>query len=405
MPWTVSSAFNSQMESQRPTDILRIFTFSGSVSTNKVLDYGSVSRQSGSFAPGDMSMRIDNADQSWNVIQTDKTHFLRSGTLDVGFTINASNEILTIFTGDLTRIRNSANMKVNMTFRDKLYPLKDKSIGSSNSGSQISFTGSDWNPADMFWTLATSWGRLSGVTSTSNPDIDYDAWTTWRTNLSDPSINFTLQGYFEGDGVSEVFQKIAELTDSIIVAEGDGKIYTYKFLPTLASTPQSYSDDNIIGEIEREMDIKDLINDSTILFAYNPGSDTWGGKATHVVTSSVNTYGVYNKIYDDTTIWHSTSASAFNFLKKHVKFYSDPIEQIRFTTNLRGLIAKMGDSIEVTNAVLSYNAAPFKITAMDIDINEGTVEFDALEDYDALNWFFLDHSTLGLLDQSYNPLF
>jgi hypothetical protein len=393
------------MESQNPSsNIIRKLTFSNSDSSDKVMDYGSISKQADQFSSGDMSIRVDNADQYWNVVETDKTHFLRPATVDVGFTINNSDEVLTVFTGNLTRIRNSGGAKVNLTFRDKMNPLKKRSIGSSNSGSQISFTGSDWNPADMFWTIVTSWGRLSEVASTSNPDIDYSAWLDWKTNLT-VATPVTLQGYFEGDSVVNALEKIAELTNSIIIAEGNGKIFTYKFVPELTTSPQSYSDDNIIEEIEREINVNDLVNDAKVLFAYNPSSDTWGGEVTRVVTSSVNTYGVYNKVYDDTTIWHSTSASANNFLLRHSRFLSEPIEKISFNTNLRGLIVKMGDSIEVTNAILSYNAVPFKIVGSDIDMNTGMVEIDAEEDYDSQNWFFLDHATLGLLDQSYNPIF
>lgn len=401
MAWTVSSAFQSQLDSQVPNDIVREFTFSTSDSTNKVLDFGSISRQGDKVIAGDMSIRLSNADQFWNNVQTDKSHFLRPGTMDIGFTINNSNETLRVFTGDLTKIRNSSSTKVNVTFRDKTNTLLKRSVG--NASSAVAFTGSNWNPADMFFTVATSWGRLSDIQSTSNPDIDWDSFSDWKNNLT--VSGFTIQGNFKGDQVPNIFQEIAEITNSVIIAEGDGKIYTYKFLPSLVSNVVSYNGANILSEIERQMDIKTLINDVKVFHGYDPNNDTWTGFTSKVFTSSVNTFGTYEESVDGMTVWHATANSALRFLERRFTISKEPLETIRFRSSLIGMINQIGDSITVTDSLLAYSQDPFKISDLDIDLNKGTVLINAIEDYDAKNWFFLDHATFGLLDKTNNPLF
>lgn len=402
MSWNVSSAFESQLDSQVPAPIIRKFTFSTSDSTNKVLDFGSISRRGDKVIAGDMSIRLSNADQFWNNIQTDKSHFLRSGTMDIGFTINNSNETLRVFTGDLTKIRNATKTKVNVTFRDKTNTLTKRSVG--NASSAVAFTGSVWNPADMFFTIATSWGRLSDIQSTSNPDIDWDAFSTWKTNLT--QSGFAIQGNFEGDQVPEIFQDIADITNSVIIAEGDGKIYTYKFLPSLATTGVvSYDGTTILKEIERQMDIKTMVNDVKVFHGYNPNSDTWTGFVSKVFTSSVNTFGTYEEAVDGTTVWHANANSALRFLERRFTLSKEPLETIRFRTSLKGMLNQIGDSITVTDSLLVYSQDPFKVVDLDLDLNKGTVQINAIEDYDAKNWFFLDHATLGLLDKTNNSLF
>jgi hypothetical protein len=401
MAWTVSSGFQSQLDAQVPDAIIRKFTFSTSDSTDKVLDFGSISRRGDKVIAGDMSIRLSNADQFWNNVQADKTHFLRSATMDIGFTINNSNETLRVFTGDLTKIRNASRAKVNVSFRDKMNTLTKRSVG--NASSAVAFTGSDWNPADMFFTIATSWGRLSGIQSTSNPDIDWDTFSTWKTNLT--LSGFAIQGNFEGDQVPNIFQKIAEITNSVIIAEGDGKIYTYKFQPSLATNVVSYDGTNILKEIERQMDIKTLVNDVKVFHGYNPDSDTWTGFASKVFTSSVNTFGTYEESVDGTLVWHATANSALRFLERRYTLSKEPLESIRFKSSLKGMVNQIGDSITVTDSLLAYSQDPFKITDLDINLNKGIVSIDAIEDYDAKNWFFLDHATLGLLDKTNNPLF
>jgi hypothetical protein len=399
MAWTVSSGFQSQAEGSTPKNIVREFTFSGSINSDHVLNFGSISRQGDKVVAGDMSIRVTNTDQIWNDIQVDKTHFLRTATMKLGFTINNSTETLTVFTGNLTRMRDSEKAKTSLTFRDVLNPLKKRIIGTQEA--PVSFTGSNWNPADMFWTIVTSWGRLSSVQSTSNPDIDYTAFLAWQANLN--TLSLQVQGHFEGTQVVNALSIIAEITDSVITGEGDGKIYTYHFLPELDSTPRVYNDSNM-ERISRSININDLINDSKVLFGYNVSSDTWAGATTEVFSSSVDSYGVYEKIFDSTTIWHVNSTSATSFLARAVSRFRNPIEEVKIRTGLTGILDQVGDQIQLTTAVMSYNASIFKVMEIDINLDKGRVDLEVQEDL-SNNWFFLDHAILGLLDQDYNPIF
>jgi hypothetical protein len=405
MTWSVSSGFNNEVESDNPTIVREFkFTISGSGSTDltdKVLDFGSISRQNDKVVTGDMSIRVSNADQFWNILQTDKTNFFNEGTLRLGLDVNGSTEYLTLFTGNLTKLTNTTKTKASLTFRDKMYNLTRLKMGDVSSG--VTFTGSDWNPADMFWDIAVAWGGLSSITSTSNPDIDYSSWEIWKETLATSEL--TLQAQFDGTVVSEALQKLAEISDSVIAVEGDGRIRTYKFLPNLVTNVVSYVDSTLRKEIKRTINLKNLVNVVYVFHGYNPDNGTWAGNVWQVSTTSINSYGNFKRVFDDNLIWHSTSKSAFQFLQHYFPAFRDPIEEITFETVLKGTLNQLGDTITVTNAVLSYSAEPFKIIGIDIDMRKGLVTLDAIEDYDANNWFFLDDSTLGLLDKTYNPLY
>jgi len=403
MPITVSSGFKSQVEDQTPTDILRQFTFANSDHSDVVLDYGSISRTGDKVTAGDLSMRVSNADQRWNEIQQNKTLFTGSATLQAGFTINNSNEVTTLFTGKLIAFKDASTGKVVLSFQDTLSVLENRFIGDSNN--IISFTGSEWNPADMFWTIATSWGELSSIENTSNPDIDYNTWLDMRSRSNE--LGFKLQAEFSGEAVNNAFKLIGQITDTVIVGDGQGRINTLRAFPASGSVISSFNDDKVVDVTDRKMRLSNLVNDGTVLYGYNPDTANWEGSISKVKTSSVNTYGRWAKIFEDSTIWHVDSISAFSFIDRWIEDRFEPPEEIILNSTMAGILNEIDDSFTLTNAIMSYSNKGFRITKQDINLNQGTARITALDKdiLDTNSWFLLDNTFQGYLDRSDNPLY
>lgn len=410
--FTVTSAFKSLSESQNPSGVNVGFVFSGSSDPFRVLGAANIRRSSGKFTAGNMRIDVANTQvdtpttrPSYNILRTDKTHFFRNGQLGVSFIDSGGTDSgsLTLFTGKLTTAQFKEN-KVSLTFLDIFETLNKLPIGSDED--PIQFVDSDWNPADMFWTIATSWGRLNDVASTSNPDIDYASFTQWSSDMDDLPI--TLEAEFKGLSVVEAFNKISKMSNSVIVGEGDGKIYCYSNVPMLVSSKVTLTS-SYIFDLDLVMDTKDINNAGTVYYDYDPNSTTFAGSVTAEETSSINTYGRHELIFQETIVWHSNKVSADNFLKNKIALSQSPLENWRVSMGYIGLRHQLNDQIDLTDAILSLDTSKrYGITAMDIDVDNGKVIMSMRERF-GNEWFFLDVDSadggFGLLDETYNPLY
>lgn len=403
MPISVSSAFRNQLQNQVPENIIRKFTFSNSDHTDSVLNYGSISRKSDSVTTGDMSIQVSNADQRWNVLQSDKSLFTGSGTLKFGFNINNSEEVVTLFSGTLRNMTDSTKGKVTLSFQDRLTSLNTRIVGNNNN--PVFFTGSQWNPADLFWTVATSWGELSNIQSTSNPDIDYASWLDFGSRST--AMGFFIQAHFTGQSVAKIFQDISRLTGTSIVGEIDGKINTVLPFPVPTTTVVSYSGDKIRNISNRKIGLNKIINDTTILIGFDPSDNTWNGSINKEATFSINSFGRQSKIFQDTSVWHVNSASAISFAERFLSEFDEPVEELKINTLLEGSITKMSDIITLTEAMMSYSARSLKVTRLDVNLNDGVSQLVTRDSeiLDQDNWFVLDATFNGYLDRTDNPLF
>lgn len=406
--FSVSSTFQSLAEKQDPDGISVKFTFSGSSENNRILGSSNVKRGRTKFSAGKMKIDVANvaasSRPSYNILRTDKTHFFREGKLGISFVDSdgLSTQELTLFKGKLTSSFFKGT-KANLNFIDNFDKLKKLLLGTSEN--PLLFTGSEWNPADLFWTVATSYGRLDSTQTSGNVDIDYTTWTQWKADLD--TLSYRLQAEFKGTNVLEALKKIAALTHSSIVGEGDGKIYTRTQVPRLISNTTTYTGDHIF-DIDLKLDTRDIINFSTVQFAYDTGLGTFTGSLVQGNTTSINTYGQRESLFDDKTVWHATKTSAESFLNRVSALFSDPIERYRIKTGFKALRQQVSDNIVITDAILSLTASTsgnvaYTITDIDIDIDRGQVQLE-VEETLGNNFFFLDDSVMGLLDFSYNPL-
>jgi len=369
-----------------------------------------INRNITNFSAGRMSVNLSNTDTtspiapSYNILRSDKTHFFRSGNLSISFTdsLSVESDTLKLFQGKFVGASFDST-KVNMTFIDIYDDLRLKTIG--NATSPVVYTNSHWNPADLFWSIGTTYAGLSTLTNTTNPDIDYTSWTNWKNALA--NVAMSVQAEFRGTTVLNAFRNIADITNSIIIGEADGKIYSYSGYPSLTSAANSYDGTNIF-DISCVIDTDDITNKVQVSHAnITVGSFTgFQGTITAINTTSVNTFGLQQNYYNNTEIWHSTSLSATEFANNLLTVYSNPVDMFSFTTGYRGLRQQIYDPITLKDNILSLTgtgSSTVFITGINVNVAQGLISFDAETRADN-NTFYLDDSVKGLLDFSYNPL-
>lgn len=404
MSLTVTSHFRSKMESTNPSSIVETFTFVNSDISAKVIKYPSISRNAGDVVGKSLTIEVENASQTFNSIETDRTQFFKDGNYNFGFsTESGTNDTVQLFGGQLTSA-SFKETKVKLSFEDRLSRLKTRRIGSRNA--PVSFTNTNVNPADLGWWLATSYGGLSTVESTSNTDISYQHWQDWFDIFDNESI--TVSANFEGETVIQALDNLQKLTDSTIYAEGDNKLYFNRWTG-VASDSITVTDSFISGTVEQKINGNDISNSITIQTSYNPSSDTWGGQVTFQNTDSVNSYGLFETILDDESIWFVDSLSAGKQAERIVFRRSEPNTTLKVKTPLSFLDGQLGDEVLLTTQVYSYSARPFILQGYKISTGKKsgmTLELD--EGYSRggsrLTGFVLDDAHFGLLDKNYNPL-
>ena len=134
---------------------------------------------------------------------------------------------LQIGAGFLTNVSYNDH-QASLNFKNRLDLLSQVFVSTDTTSKLgVSFTGSEYNPADIVWQILTAnshGANFSAVDCQTNPEIHYDSWLQWRTNLA--AENITVQGFFPyGTNYVEALKSIAEITDSAIYGEADNRLY------------------------------------------------------------------------------------------------------------------------------------------------------------------------------------
>ena len=404
MSLSVTSHFNFKMLSTNPTSMVHVFTLASSDFTSRALKYGSVSRDATDVIGGNWKVTVENASQLFNDLYVDKTKFLQDATYDFGYsTESATNETVQLFGGVFIGADYNES-KVVLSFRDKLAQLQDKKIGSKES--PVTFTNTNVSAADLGWWIVTSHGGLSAIQSTSNPDINYATFVEWQTAIDADSI--VVNANFTGEDLPDTLDVLQRLTDSVIYAEGDNKIYFNRWTGAASLDTVTIADSDTAGKIKLSLKASTIVNKVDVLIGYNPTSDTWLGTVTEQNTTSVNTFGAQELIFDDTSIWLPTSATALNLAQRITYRRAEPNRQFTVPTPLKFLNIQLGDEVAFTSRVYSLDDETFTLQGYTVDTEnkEQTITLDEGFGQGAgrLRGFVLDDAVWGLLDQDYNPL-
>ena len=299
----------------------------------------------------------------------------------VGFATSAyTDELITVFTGKVGDLTFSDGA-VDLRLIDKVQQLSDRIVGTTNSIAVFSST--TMRPSDIAWTLCTCYGGFSSIQSTSNPDIDYEAFQDWASAFT--LDNILTRAMFKGQKVTEALRKLMEHTQSASFMSNN----RVKFARWTAqdSGELSLTDDHI-KSLSVQVKADDLVNKQWIEFNYDPTSKSWANALYALNQASINSYGTRENVIKDESVWFTNSASALNLAQRFLVINKLPYDKIDFTSGLVPLYKEVGDTLNLSDTHLQLDGS-WRI--MEMALNTDTGEIAAVIDnsqgvLSALSW-------------------
>jgi len=311
-------------------------------------------------------------------------------------------EHISLFTGTVEEA-SFKEAEVTLRIRDKMLPMLEKELGYGQN--PLNYYSTDYNPADLVWDILTNYGGLDSIASSDNEDMDYDSWSQWKDDCD--TLSFRLKARFTGHTIKTALSMIAELTNSYIWVDGDGKFHFKRPIPPYAPGELIDFNRSNCTQIDASLDKGNLINKTVCYYGYDPDSDDFTGSYTAEDVTSQSNYGVKEKVIENKVVWHSTSGSAKSYADRIVDKNKQPLEVLSITATMIGYLLQLGDDITITEELKDLNSNPARVEEIEsIDLRTGLVKFKAREISDeALAAFWLDDPYWGLLDGTHNPLY
>ena len=363
----VSSWFVDQLNkpSSKPK---RVFTMGSSDYSDNVLKWPVIKKDAEKTISAGVKVSLDNTDGGFNSFFENTYLMVSSCQLKIGFThATSGDELITLYTGGLSTVKYSKN-KCNLKLKDALSTLSTKIISNTNSPVSISAT----IPSDIAWTLCTCYGQLSEIQSTSNPDIDYNSFLDWSAQFS--ASNITMAAYYKGEKVIDAISKIALMTDSNMWTGGDGKIKFARFLEM--SSDYITINEGYNKSITIDVNKTRLINKVEVGFDYSVNSDYWTKTVVNTDSASINSFGTYELLIQDATIWHVSSVNALNLAARKLRMLKNPPIIYSIKSDLVLSYMEVGDNMSFVDSFYSIVASQgWAITLNSINMQTGDTDY------------------------------
>ena len=349
----------------------------------------------------DYRVGISNRDLAMNHLVSSR--WVGQGlTIELGF-MPAPNsyDTLVLFKG-FGRELQGDQVKIDIQAEGKFAHLTRDKVGATNS--PVIFAGSSWNPADLFWTVAVSYGGLDSTASISNADMDYAAWADWKSGAADFGI--TVQGRLENVEVLKWMQSLGEISDAWIY-ETQARLSFQFFSPV---HPESFSP-ILLTEAHynhfAEVEIRDQVSQIEVFNRFDAVSKVWIPTSPVVAINSAAAaaYGTLVKRYDNEMVWHSSSGSAAQFAERKSRNFKAGIKLFTITGEVPLWPFDLGDRVLFSCGSWGVNSSAYQVSGKTINpkTRETTLHLEGSEQW--TSWFFLDDAVYGLLDQDYNPIY
>lgn len=384
MTYSVTSWFVDQCRLQNPS-LVRKFTIGNSDYSSFVTRWPTVGNRWDDIRPGNCAIGLSNEDQTFNFIREDTTQLRKICEVKAGFTHPTSgDELITLFAGTIDRIAYNKGSS-DITVADKMRQLSERIIGSSSE--PVVMTASGTLPSDIAWWIATSYGGFSNIQSTSNPDIDYQAWLDWAAVFS--RDNAQMHAQFEGQKCTEALRKIGRHTISSITMIGQ-KLTFFRFTAA-SSIVNSFGTSELIN-LSTSIDDDDLINKQYVFGNYDQTSQSWGITVFDVDSVSINSYGLREQVEKDESVWYVNSAAALNLVQRIVDTNATPFERVDVEVPLIALYMTVGDLITAVDSQINLDST-YRIMQRSVNLDNATMRAQ-IDRSQLKNAFTLDISSL-----------
>jgi hypothetical protein len=257
----------------------------------------------------------------------------------------------------------------------------------------LNYFHSSYNPADLAWTILTTYGGLDTTASSANTDIDYDLWVAWKSYCT--TFQYSIQGHFTGDTIEELLIKIARITDSMIYVTGSGKIGFRIFIED-TSSPMDITRDDLLVFPRVFIDSSELMNYLTVYYGYNPASQIWTSSHIAQNSQSQTDFGLFTLQEKDVVVWHSGYYSAEAYAVKKLDREKEPIGKGECLMPLKGFTTGVGRGLDITEAFRGFTNKGLRIEVERGEVEKGNMNLEGVI-VDLKEWLILSDPVFGEL--------
>ena len=299
-------------------------------------------------------------------------------------------ELVTMFDGriEATKWRRGT---VGLRLRGADLRLEDMQLGNVHSPMYVgsAVQSSTWiSPHSVAWIACSSAG-LDVTTDSTNEDINWDKWYTWRETFSDNAIHFqkhSCVAAFTGQKVGAVLNEIARQTHSLIGVDINGKVVVAR--RNAANTAGSPVFDSLKHLMDLEYNIgRDRgAQHVTVMNNYNVGSVKWANAPYEVYNAHIGyTWGYRHERWESTKFWYQVQSAA-RFNAYQLIGYSStsmPADQKQYFPSARVTMPFIGSYLEITDSFRMVDSwagvssgTEWYITSKGTSMETGKVVFD-----------------------------
>jgi hypothetical protein len=358
---TVSSSFTYQI-GQPGSEPVRKFYIGLTDYSSRVTKWPKITRSTEEIKSISINMPLANNDGAFNQFYLNSYRLNQTGTVKLGY----GTELLTLYTGELYGVRYPDEGTCEFKLRDKFWQFITLKIGDRDT--PVSFASQA--PSEIAWTLCSCYGGLSNVRSSNNPDIDYDAFTAWSSQFSFDTIR--CAAYYDGTKLTEALKNIVNMTDSVVWITGDNKVSFARWEePSSADILYTRSDMKSLGI---DVDRSTIVNRMKVGFTYQHSDDIWANYVTVENSASVSSYGLFEQLIEDDTVWFVDSASAINTAERMIAIRQTPPRQFKVKSGLQVIPCEISDTIRLTNSFYNVTSSDvWRIVGVDYTTETGEV--------------------------------
>jgi hypothetical protein len=257
----------------------------------------------------------------------------------------------------------------------------------------LNYFHSSYNPADLAWTILTTYGGLDTTASSANTDIDYDLWVAWKSYCT--TFQYSIQGHFTGETIEELLIKIARITDSMIYVTGAGKIGFRIFIEDTTS-PTDITRDDLLEFPRVFIDSSELMNYLTVYYGYNPANQIWTSSHIAQNSQSQTDFGLFTLQEKDVVVWHSGYYSAEAYAVKKLDREKEPVGKGECLLPLKGFTTGVGRGLDITEAFRGFTNKGLRIEVERGEIGKGEMNLEGVI-VDLKEWLILGDPVFGEL--------
>lgn len=385
MSVSVSSWFVDQSRAALTQPVRRFF-MGGSDYSAWVLRWPKLNYRIDTIDLGTTRIGLSNLDSKFGFLVSSDAALTTSCELTLGFVHpRTGEERISLFSGQVSDVQFGNNgAELQLQLQGKTRRLTDAQLGNSVTSGGVDFTGSAYYPSDLAWYLATSYGGFSALADASNPDIDYAGWQAWRAN--DVLRDVRMKGYFTGQKAYEALNDLA-LMDSIAMGFQGSKL-RFGDLYTGSQSVVDSLDPIYVAEMQLRIDPSQIVNRFSLDATFNPNSGSFSASYQKVNSDSQQVFGIRDGRFGSRAVWFSTAADGRYFAEDRVRFFKRPQARVNVRTPLAGgLLRTVGDLMTLSNSLLGLSQQQFRLAAMGIDLDQGTLDFD-LQAANTRPWYY-----------------